>query len=110
MVTLASFFDLHAQNLYPHSHDFHWRQPAKEIIEPGHSGAPILWHGHLIAWFSGATGRSYFFGLLHEPDKLTMVSIADVMSQASLCGLALDADQVGGADEDDGSCSVVRNR
>jgi hypothetical protein len=44
--------------LRPHEHVFTWGDPAEELAQGGHSGAPLLWEGKIVGIFSGQSHLS----------------------------------------------------
>jgi hypothetical protein len=74
-----------------HAHRFGFGDRPKELIEGGHSGAPILWRGKLVATFIG--GNAGWFAVFQRfwwlrtltVDGITLVrpAIEDVRARAS---------------------------
>jgi hypothetical protein len=54
-VELVSCFDSGEPAARCHTHPFRFGDRPKELIQGGHSGAPILWRGQMIAIFIGGT-------------------------------------------------------
>jgi hypothetical protein len=89
-VLLQSFFDVEFDDdLRAHAHDFAWGHFSRELVQRGHSGAPVLWNGRLAAVFSGATARFSWLSLSRQPHKLTLVNVATIRREAALAGLVL---------------------
>jgi hypothetical protein len=82
-VELASFFDDNESALFPHVHRFAWGDHPRELAQGGHSGAPILWHGQLIAAFSGARADWFLFfrrySWLRHVNLVSVVRIRDAL-------------------------------
>ncbi len=89
----GAFYDLHARRwcLAAHEHPFRWTGVPADIEQGGHSGAPVLWNGKLVALFVGATenslGCQWVCGA-HWPQKLHFVSIATIRAQAATAGFS----------------------
>jgi hypothetical protein len=87
----GAFFDFSSREvtLVPHAHPFHWTGVPRDIPQGGHSGAPVLKDGQIVAMFVGSTSnRNYcrWFCLESWPEKLRFVSIASIRAQAARAG------------------------
>jgi hypothetical protein len=58
---LVSCYDSGEPQYRCHTHPLAFGDRPRELIEGGHSGAPILWHGRLIATFTGGTPTWFLF-------------------------------------------------
>lgn len=81
--------DSHGPFLQPHEHPFAWTGVPPQIVQGGHSGAPVIRNGRIVAIFTGATGNSYGCQWLcgkRWPTKLRFVNVASIRSQARALG------------------------
>jgi hypothetical protein len=90
LVSLESFFDVNFESLRPHTHEFEWGRFSRELVQSGHSGAPVLWNGKLVAVFSGATFRRALLFGAPKPDKLTLSDAETIRREAASSGLVFD--------------------
>jgi hypothetical protein len=60
-VELVSCFDTDEPRPRCHTHTFGFGDKPRELIEGGHSGAPILWRGRIIATFTGGHADWFLF-------------------------------------------------
>ncbi len=82
---LVSCFDTGEPGLRCHAHTFAFGDRPKALVEGGHSGAPILWRGRLVATFSGGRPDWFlFFRRLWWLRTLDVESVAPV--RAALLG------------------------
>jgi hypothetical protein len=91
-VALETFFDYPVQSLYAHAHYYGWREFCPALLLRGHSGAPVLWQGQIVAVFSGATTTFSVLHLSRWPDRLELTQADTVRRQAAACGLSLDTE------------------
>jgi len=89
-VSLESFFDVDFEVPRAHAHDFVWGRFSRELVQRGHSGAPVVWNGQLVAVFSGATAYFSWFHLSRQPDKLTLVPVETIRREATMSGFSFD--------------------
>jgi hypothetical protein len=74
-----------------HEHPFSWTGVPEEIAQPGHSGAPIVRDGHVVAVLSGWQANSNGCRLLCGtwPVALQLVNVDTVRREAAQQGLRL---------------------
>lgn len=79
----------HRYLLRPHEHVFAWTDVPREVVQGGHSGAPVLWNGEVVAVFVGATLCSPLCRLVSGdewPTRLRLVSIGSIRREATKQG------------------------
>jgi V8-like Glu-specific endopeptidase len=81
--------------LAPHEHRFRWRIISPEIVQGGHSGAPVVRDGEVVAVFTGyvTNSNACFLATLGKrwPTKLKFVNVATIRARAAAQGFAFDA-------------------
>jgi hypothetical protein len=86
---LASYFDVDSDVFLAHEHPFQWRAFSRPLIQGGHSGAPILWNGHVVATFTGVGVKYQVLGKWLVYDRLQFVAIDVIRKQAAAQGFSL---------------------
>ena len=84
--------DRYGPFLQAHEHPFGWTGVPPGVAQPGHSGAPIVRGGEVVAMLSGYAGNSYMCRLLcwsTWQTKLRLVNVETIRREAAAQGLVL---------------------
>lgn len=100
-VTLEAYHDVayadrYGPRLTPHEHPFAWTGVPAKLVQGGHSGAPILYDGQIIAVFSGFTSNSLGCRILcfkTWASRLQLTNISTVLAEAKKQGFRLEPSQ-----------------
>ncbi len=87
------FFNHGTVTLSAHAHSFPWRGVPPSLVQAGHSGAPIMFRGQVVAVFSGSRQNSRGCQLLcgsEWPEALRLTSVAEVRDVAHRAGVRLE--------------------
>jgi hypothetical protein len=88
----GAFHDRYGPFLQAHEHPFAWTGVPPDVAQPGHSGAPIVHDGEIVAILSGYGTNSFMCQLLcwsTWQTKLELVNVATIRREAAAHGLAL---------------------
>lgn len=91
-VSLTSFFDKKFDHFYPHVHEFKLDDVPADVMQRGHSGAPILSNGKIVAVFSGYWETRTL--LIFPSRTIALTSVKTIRRQLNQCKLTLEFDSL----------------